>query len=82
MIIKCIGDEEKEKAETQFQLIAEAYEILGDKETRAKYDRGEEVLPNQGGGQQQHHNPFGHNPFGDPFGGHGGGQQQFHFRFG
>lgn len=41
------GDEEKEKAEKQFQIIAEAYEILSDDEKRQAYDRGEEVLPNQ-----------------------------------
>jgi hypothetical protein len=36
---------------------AEAYEILSDEEKRKAYDRGEEVLPNQGGGGQQG-NPF------------------------
>lgn len=69
------GEEEKTKAEVQFQLIAEAYEILGDNELRQKYDRGEEVLPNQGGQQQQH----GFDPFGGGFG--GGGHQQFHHFF-
>ena len=68
------GEEEKTKAEVQFQLIAEAYEILSDNEMRQKYDRGEEVLPNQGGQQQQ--GGF------DPFGGRGfGGGQQFHHFF-
>jgi len=46
---------------------------------RQKFDRGEEVFPNQGGGQQQGH-PFGHGGF-NPFG-HGGGGQQFHFQWG
>ena len=38
--------EEKEKAETQFQMVAEAYEVLSDTEKRGKYDRGEEVSCN------------------------------------
>lgn len=70
------GEEEKEKAEKQFQLVAEAYEVLSDDEKRQKYDRGEDVFPNQGGGGQQHHG-HGHQ---HPFFRQGG--QQFHFRFG
>jgi len=50
-------EEDKKAAEVKFQQFGEAYEILIDDELRAKYDRGEEVLPNQGG-QQQQHNPF------------------------
>lgn len=75
MFYYCIskGEEEKTKAEVQFQLIAEAYEILSDNDLRQKYDRGEEVLPNQGG--QQQHQGF------DPFGGRGFGGQQFHHFF-
>lgn len=71
--------EEKEKAEKEFLKIAEAYEILSDEETRARYDRGEDV---SGQAQQaHHHNPFGH-AGGFPFGGgFGGGQQHFTFRF-
>ena len=64
-------EEEKAAAEVKFQLVAEAYEVLSDKEKRAKYDRGEEVFDNQGGGgggQQFHH--FQH------------GGQTFHFNFG
>lgn len=74
------GDEEKEKAEKKFQEVAEAYEVLSDDEKRQKYDRGEEVFPNQGGGGG-HQNPFQHHFF------HQGGQQfhhggqQFHFNF-
>jgi DnaJ family protein C protein 3 len=88
---KHTGEEEKEKAEKQFQLVAEAYEILSDEEKRAAYDRGEDVTGN-GGGQGGPHgggfNPFG---FGNPFGGHhfrqgggggGGGGHTFHFQFG
>ncbi len=77
---KHTGEEEKEKAEKQFQLVAEAYEVLSDEEKKQKYDRGEDVFPNQGqgpqgGGGQRHH--FFHNPFGQHF----GGGQQFHFQF-
>lgn len=72
---KHTGEEEKEKAAKQFQLVAEAYEVLENPENRQKYDRGEDVFPNQGGGgQPQHHNPFAHFQ-------HGGGRQ-FHFQFG
>lgn len=80
-------EEDKVKAEKQFQLIAEAYEVLSDDEKRKKYDVGEEVFPNQGGGGGgagghggfpfQHGNPFDH--FARGF---GGGGQQFHFSFG
>ena len=65
-------------------MVAEAYEVLSDDEKRSKYDRGEEVFENQGGGGGgMHHGfPHGFNPF-DHMGGHqGGGQQQYHFRFG
>jgi len=40
----------KEEAEKMFQDIGEAYEVLSDEEKRGKYDRGEEVFENQGGG--------------------------------
>lgn len=69
------GEEEKEKAEKQFQLVAEAYEILSDEEKRAAYDRGEDVTGSGGGGQGGGgFNPFGGgNPFGQHFGRQGGG---------
>jgi len=70
------GEDEKTKAEKQFQGIAEAYEILSDVEKRAAYDRGEEVLPNQGGGGQG-----GFNPFAQHFQHFQHGGQQFHFNF-
>jgi DnaJ homolog subfamily C member 3 len=78
------GEELKEKAEKQFQLVAEAYEVLSDNDKRAKYDRGEEVFENQGNGPRgfdpfQHFQHFTH---GQPGGGgfrHGG--HQFHFQF-
>mmetsp|Transcript_17213 Transcript_17213/g.25751 ORF Transcript_17213/g.25751 Transcript_17213/m.25751 type:complete len:498 (-) Transcript_17213:146-1639(-) len=75
---KHTGEEEKEKAEKQFQLVAEAYEVLSDDEMRRKYDRGEDVFENQGGGGPQHRgfNPFQHFRHG------GGHQQHFNFHFG
>lgn len=79
------GEEAKEKAIVEFQKIAEAYEVLSDDEKRGKYDRGEEVEPNQGGGGHQGFNPFQHFQHGNPFGGgqqRGGGGQHFQFHFG
>ena len=75
------GEGEKEKAEKKFQEVAEAYEVLSDDEKRQKYDRGEEVFPNQGGGGGNQ-NPFQHHFFhqGGQHFNHGG--QQFHFNFG
>ena len=81
---KHTGEEEKAAAEREFQEVAEAYEVLSDADKRERYDRGEDVFQNQGGGE-------GFNPFqgGFPFpgfqgfpGGFPGGGQQFHFRFG
>lgn len=68
------SEEEKEAAQKVFTEVAEAYEVLSDEENRSKYDRGEDVFPNQGGGggQQQGH-PF---PHGFQQGGH-----TFHFQF-
>ena len=82
------GEDDKTKAEKQFQLVAEAYEVLSDKDKRAAYDRGEDVTGN--GGAQGNGSPFpgfGFNPFGGHGGAqqhfrHGGGGQQFHFQFG
>merc|ERR1712070_823833 len=48
-----VAEADKEKASTMFQDISEAYEVLSDEETRAKYDRGEQVFENQGGGGQR-----------------------------
>ena len=77
----------KEEAEKRFQDIGEAYEVLSDKELKAKYDRGEAVFENQGGGG--HHtnaNQFFRQHFqhgGGGGGGHrGGGGGNFHVRFG
>ena len=80
------GEDEKEKAEKEFQSVAEAYEVLSDKEKKAKYDRGEDVFPNQGGegqGNGHHQHPFAQH-FQNFHQGHGGGGggQRFHFQFG
>jgi DnaJ family protein C protein 3 len=74
-----VSEDQKEEAEKLFHDIGEAYEVLSDEELRGKYDRGEPVFENQGGGQH-HTNPF--QFFNQQF--HhqqGGGQQHFHFRF-
>lgn len=65
-----------------FQDISEAYEVLSDEELKARYDRGEEVFDNQGGGGRQQGDPrqFFHQHFGQQ-GGFGGGGQRVHFRF-
>ena len=66
-----------------FQDIGEAYEVLSDDELRGKYDRGEEVFENQGGGGGHHANAyqFFNQHFQGGFPG-GGGGQRFHFRYG
>lgn len=82
---KISDDSIKEEAEKKFQDIGEAYEVLSDDELRAKYDRGEEVFENQGGGGHRT-NPF--QFFNQQFhhqGGGGGfqqGHQRVHFRHG
>lgn len=68
-------EDERKVAEEKFKEIGEAYEVLFDEEVRAKYDRGEEIKPNQGGGQQQH-------PFYHFFQQQGHPGQQFHFQWG
>lgn len=78
--------EDKEKAEKMFQDISEAYEVLSDDEMRAKYDRGEAVFDNQGGGGHGGGGFNMHDAFRQHFNHGGGGHrqqggQQFHFRF-
>ncbi|OWZ02752.1 hypothetical protein PHMEG_00025634, partial [Phytophthora megakarya] len=65
---------EREAVEKRFHDIAEAYEILSNDETRAKYDRGEDVTGNPQ--QQQQHNPFSNAHFFQQ------GGRTFHFNFG
>merc|ERR1711982_100894 len=86
LALKWHGDKNKddpETAETKFQDISEAYELLSDEELKGKYDRGEPVFENQGGGH--HHNPFDffqqhfHHAGGGHRGGGGGARHTFHF---
>src|SRR6201992_2336842 len=67
-----------EDAKKKFQEISNAYDIVGDKEKRAKFDAGE--IDASG-------NPRGFDPRaqgfrGNPFGGGGGGDREFHFNLG
>lgn len=75
------SDAEKEEADTQYKDCVEANDVLTDAEMKAKYDRGEDPLDNQGGGGG---GGF-HGGFPSHFfrhgGGGGGGGQRFHFRF-
>jgi DnaJ-class molecular chaperone len=67
------------KAQKKFQEISGAYEIVGDKEKRAKFDRGE-IDDN---GNPRGFDPGAHGFQGGPFGGGGGGgARDFHFGFG
>eukprot|EP00775_Hariotina_reticulata_P013415 gene13415-13543_t len=47
---KVHSSKEKAENEEKFKEIAEAYEVLSNDETRGKYDRGEDLEPQQGGG--------------------------------
>jgi len=81
---KNIDNPDKEKAEKMFQDIGEAYEVISDEELREKYDNGEDVFENQGGGGQRqgnaHEQMFRHFQQGGGGGGGGGGRQHtFHF---
>ena len=66
---------EREEVQKRFHDIAEAYEILSNEETRAMYDRGEDVTGNSQQQQQQH------NPFSNAHSFQQGGRT-FHFNFG
>ncbi|KAF8449637.1 hypothetical protein BGX38DRAFT_1254205 [Terfezia claveryi] len=72
------GDLGKEDVEKKYAQIGEAWEVLGNEELRARFDRGDD--PND----QTQQNPFaqGGHPFGGGFHGFPGGGQQFHFRQG
>ncbi len=69
----------REEAQKKFHDISEAYEILSDDETRARYDRGEDVTGN-GQQQQQYHHQRRH-PFQNAHFFQQGGQT-FNFNFG
>jgi DnaJ-class molecular chaperone len=63
-------------AQKRFQEISAAYDIVGDKEKRAKFDRGEI----DAGGNPRGFDPRAHGHGGGPFGGGGeGGPRDFHF---
>lgn len=71
----------KEDAEKKMASINEAYEVLGDRELKARFDQGDDPNDHESQrGHPFHGSPFGHG--GNPFGGHGGGGQQFNFKFG
>eukprot|EP01133_Synstelium_polycarpum_P019013 gene19013-22759_t len=83
------AESQTEEAQKLYVDITEAYEILSDNDKRERYDRGEDVLDNQGGGGHHHHNGgFGGFPggYGFPGGGHhqqqGGGGFHYTFNFG
>jgi len=50
--------DDKDEAEAMFKKIARAHEVLSDADTRARYDRGEDV-DDPNARQQQQRNPFG-----------------------
>ena len=63
-------EEGKQEAEERFKKISEAYEVLSDKDKRAKYD----AIRTGGGGQPQWESgPSQHDPFGGGVGSGGGG---------
>jgi DnaJ-class molecular chaperone len=66
-------------AQKRFQEISGAYDIVGDKEKRAKYDRGEI----DAAGNPRGFDPRAHGYEGAPFGGggRGGGARDFHFNW-
>ena len=71
------GDDAKKK----FQEISNAYDVVGDKDKRGKFDRGE-IDEN---GNPRGFDPGAHGFRGGPFGGGGanpGGAREFHFGFG
>lgn len=78
-----VSAEDKEKSESMFQDIGEAYEVLSDEELRRKYDRGEQVFENQGGGGGHHTDPFRffHQNFQGGQQQHHQGGQRVHFKF-
>jgi DnaJ-class molecular chaperone len=68
-----------EKAKQRFQEISAAYDVIGDKEKRAKFDAGEI----DASGNPRGFDPRAHGFRGNPFGGGGpGGEREFHFGWG
>lgn len=65
-----------QKAKQRFQEISAAYDVIGDKEKRAKFDSGEI----DASGNPRGFDPRAHGFRGSPFG--GGGERDFHFAWG
>jgi DnaJ-class molecular chaperone len=69
-----------EKAKQRFQELSAAYDVVGDKEKRAKFDAGEiDASGNPRGFDPRAYGQQGRNPFG---GGAPGGDRDFHFSWG
>src|SRR3954471_24206724 len=69
-----------EKAKQRFQEISAAYDILGDKEKKAKFDAGEIDASGNPRGFDPRAHGFRQGPFGGgPSGGGGPGERDFHF---
>ena len=68
-----------EAAKKRFQEISAAYDIVGDKEKRAKFDAGEIDESGNPRGFDPRAGGFRANPFGFGGGGPGGGEREFHF---
>ena len=57
--VKHLKETEREYHEAIFKECVEAHDLLSDPEIRAKYDRGEDVLEQQQGGNRQGGFPIG-----------------------
>jgi DnaJ-class molecular chaperone len=71
-----------EKAKQRFQELSAAYDVVGDKEKRAKFDAGE--IDASGNPRGFDPRAYGQQARGNPFGGGGGpgGDREFHFSWG
>ncbi len=72
-----------EKAKAKFQEISSAYDVVGDKDKRAKFDAGEiDANGNPRGFDPRAYGAQGGGFRGNPFGGGAGGANEFRFGFG
>jgi DnaJ-class molecular chaperone len=69
-----------EKAKQRFQEISAAYDVVGDKDKRAKFDAGE--IDASGNPRGFDPRAYGQQARGNPFGGGSGGDRDFHFSWG